>query len=73
MENNHKNNHIAGAGLDVFETEPLIPNPFAHLENVVLTPHSAGGACEAVEASLQIALTNVVNVLRGERPLHRVN
>jgi phosphoglycerate dehydrogenase-like enzyme len=35
---------IAGAGLDVFATEPLPPDhPFRQLDNVILTPHVAGG------------------------------
>jgi phosphoglycerate dehydrogenase-like enzyme len=35
---------IAGAGLDVFAIEPLPRgNPLREMENVVLTPHSAGG------------------------------
>ena len=39
-----KENKIAGAGLDVFENEPLDPvNPILKLPNVVVTPH-AGGA-----------------------------
>jgi phosphoglycerate dehydrogenase-like enzyme len=34
---------IAGAGLDVFETEPLLKNsPLWEMENVILTPHTAG-------------------------------
>jgi len=57
---------IAGAGLDVFETEPLPPgHPFTRLSNVVLTPHSAGITAEALQAGLQMAADNVRNFLAG--------
>jgi phosphoglycerate dehydrogenase-like enzyme len=57
---------IAGAGLDVFDVEPL-PSGHAltHLENVVLTPHSAGVTPEALEAGLQLSIDNVWNFLGG--------
>ena len=46
---------IAGAGLDVFEKEPLPQgHPLTRLDNVVLTPHSAGVTPEALEAGLQL-------------------
>jgi D-3-phosphoglycerate dehydrogenase len=63
---------IAGAGLDVFDVEPL-PNghPLTHLENVVLTPHSAGITPEALEAGLQLSIDNVWNFLGG-RPTNVV-
>ncbi|CAI0470547.1 unnamed protein product [Linum tenue] len=32
---------IAGAGLDVFEDEPVVPKELLELDNVVLSPHSA--------------------------------
>ena len=38
---------IAGAGLDVFETEPLTASPLFDLDNVILTPHQAGLAQSA--------------------------
>jgi D-3-phosphoglycerate dehydrogenase len=58
---------MAGAGLDVFDVEPLPPNhPFIALENVVLTPHSAGITPEAVEAGLQMAVQNIWDFLRQE-------
>ena len=39
---------IGGAGLDVFITEPLpMDHPFRHLDNVILTPHVAGGTRDA--------------------------
>ena len=55
---------ITGAGLDVFDVEPL-PGGHAltHLENVVLTPHSAGVTPEALEAGLQLSIDNVWNFL----------
>jgi D-3-phosphoglycerate dehydrogenase len=57
---------IAGAGLDVFDVEPLpAGHPLTHLENVVLTPHSAGITPEALEAGLALSITNVWNFLGG--------
>jgi len=58
---------LAGAGLDVFDTEPLPQgHPLTRLDNVVLTPHSAGVTAEALEAGLQMALDNVRNFLAGK-------
>ena len=63
---------IAGAGLDVFDVEPLPPgHPLARLENVVLTPHSAGVTPEALEAGLQLSIDNVWNFING-RPTNVV-
>jgi len=58
---------IAGAGLDVFETEPLPrDSPFFALRNVVLSPHSAGITPEATEAGLALAIENVFSWLSGQ-------
>jgi phosphoglycerate dehydrogenase-like enzyme len=60
-------NRIAGAGLDVFETEPLPPeSPLCAMPNVVLTPHAAGITPEATEAGLALAIENVFAFLAGE-------
>jgi len=57
---------IAGAGLDVFDTEPLPQgHPLTRLDNVVLTPHAAGIAPEVLEAGLALAVENVWNYLNG--------
>jgi phosphoglycerate dehydrogenase-like enzyme len=57
---------IASAGLDVFETEPLpAGHPLLALENVILSPHSAGVTPEALEAGLALAVENVERFLRG--------
>jgi D-3-phosphoglycerate dehydrogenase len=65
-------NRIAGAGLDVFEREPLPPDsPLYSLLNVVLTPHAAGITPETTEAGLALAIDNVFAFLAG-RPIHVV-
>ncbi len=65
---------IAGAGVDVFEAEPLAPDsPLRELDNVILTPHNAGGTHEATERSGEMAADSIVRVLRGERPRSCVN
>ena len=67
-----RTNRIAGAGLDVFETEPLPPDsPLLALRNVVLTPHAAGITPEATEAGLALAIENVFSFLAG-RPMNVV-
>jgi len=59
-------NRIAGAGLDVFEHEPLGPDsPLRSLPNVVLTPHAAGVTPETTEAGLALAIDNVLAFLAG--------
>jgi D-3-phosphoglycerate dehydrogenase len=63
---------IAGAGLDVYDVEPLPPgHPLTKLDNVVLTPHSAGVTPEALEAGLQLSVDNIWNFLEG-RPTNVV-
>ena len=51
-----KSGHVAGAALDVFETEPATDSPLFHLENVVCTPHLGAATEEAQEnVALQVA------------------
>jgi D-3-phosphoglycerate dehydrogenase len=51
-----KSGHVAGAALDVFETEPATDSPLFGLENVVCTPHLGAATAEAQEnVALQIA------------------
>jgi D-3-phosphoglycerate dehydrogenase len=57
---------IAGAGLDVFDTEPLSESsPLRSFDNVVLTPHSSWFTLEALEALRRRAAENVAAVLTG--------
>jgi glyoxylate reductase len=65
---------IAGAGLDVFENEPIDPtNPLIKLDNIVLTPHIASASIETRTAMAVRAAKNLVAVLGGEEPLNQVN
>ena len=50
---------IAGAGLDVFAKEPLVPDAFRALDNVVLLPHLGTAALEVREAMGQMGLDNI--------------
>lgn len=57
---------LAGAGLDVFETEPPMPNNrLFGFDNVVLSPHSAGLTEEAAAGMAMSAATNIVNFFAG--------
>jgi hydroxypyruvate reductase len=50
---------IAGAGLDVFADEPRVPSELIGLENVVLSPHTAGATVETWEDVIETVLANL--------------
>ncbi|KRD55803.1 hydroxyacid dehydrogenase [Acidovorax sp. Root275] len=50
---------IAGAGLDVFENEPSVPDALIALDNVVLTPHTASATHETRRAMADLVLENL--------------
>ena len=60
---------IAGAGLDVYEGEPHLPEALRELRNVVLTPHVGGRSPEAVMVSVQNFITNATRHFAGEAVL----
>ena len=67
------NETIAGAALDVFNTEPLDRNSaFSRLPNVILTPHIASNTAEALNVSLNMVVDNVIDFLHG-RVRHKVS
>jgi lactate dehydrogenase-like 2-hydroxyacid dehydrogenase len=57
---------IAGAGLDVYESEPAPPGELIDLPNVVLTPHVAGWSPEAVQNSVDRFLANATRYFAGQ-------
>jgi lactate dehydrogenase-like 2-hydroxyacid dehydrogenase len=56
---------IAGAGLDVFDGEPAVPEPLKQMENVVLLPHLGSATKETRIAMGMRAVNNLVAVLEG--------
>ena len=63
---------IAAAGLDVYTDEPRLDPRYLSLENVFLLPHLGSATHETREAMGMLAIDNVVAVLAGKPPLHRV-
>ncbi|MEQ9260499.1 MAG: D-glycerate dehydrogenase [Roseovarius sp.] len=64
---------IAGAGLDVYEHEPQVPEALRKMENVALLPHLGTAALEVREAMGFMALDNLEAALRGDTPPNLVN
>ena len=69
---------IAGAGLDVYECEPMIDcDPRDNLElrrmrNVVLTPHTASATIEARQAMSRVAAQNILAFIAGHKPPNQI-
>jgi lactate dehydrogenase-like 2-hydroxyacid dehydrogenase len=57
---------IAGAGIDVYETEPARPEALIELDNLLITPHLAGWSPEATQAQLDLVLANLDGYFSGK-------
>ena len=68
-----KAGRIAGAGLDVFEKEPALTPGLIKLPNVVLTPHIGSGSFETRLKMSNMAVTNCIAGLTGQRPPNLLN
>jgi D-3-phosphoglycerate dehydrogenase / 2-oxoglutarate reductase len=64
---------LAGAGLDVFDTEPLDPTRVDGVPNMIVTPHIAYYSEESIAESQLKAATQVIKVLTGVRPDYPVH
>ena len=68
-----KNKTIAGAGLDVFESEPISKNhPLTKIPNVVLAPHIGSSTKETREMMARITVKNLNLGLNGKKPIYSV-
>lgn len=65
-----RSEHLGGAGLDVFEVEPLPgDSPLWSMENVIVTPHNSGSSPRSAERAVDIFIDNLGRWVRDE-PLH---
>jgi gluconate 2-dehydrogenase len=68
-----QNGTIRGAGLDVYEKEPLAQSPLFQLPNAVTLPHIGSATSETREAMAERAMQNLTDALLGKRPQDLVN
>jgi phosphoglycerate dehydrogenase-like enzyme len=65
---------IAGAGLDVFQMEPLDPgHPLLHSQRIVCTPHVGGVTRQSVNGLAEVVAENIRRLKDGGVPIHCVN
>ena len=69
-----KSGHLAAAGMDVWEDEPPpSTHPLMKFDNVVVSPHTAGGTGEARENMSRFAAEQVLEILDGKKPPRLIN
>ncbi len=69
-----RSHHLAGAGLDVAEIEPLpAESPLWTMKNVLLTPHVGAQAARRVDDSTRLACENLRRYLSGQPLMNRVD
>jgi phosphoglycerate dehydrogenase-like enzyme len=66
--------HLAGAGIDVAEREPLpVDSPLWDLPNVIITPHLAGSSYQKERRCVEVLRENLLRYGRGEPLINLVD
>jgi glyoxylate reductase len=69
-----RNNVIAGAGLDVYESEPISrSNPLTQFAQIVLLPHIGSATFKTRSKMAEVAANNIVNFFNGRGIVHKIN
>lgn len=68
-----KNGRAAGAGLDVFDSEPSQDNKLCRMDSVICTPHLGGSTREALERVGRDIAEEVIRALRGDLVQYPLN
>lgn len=64
-----KRNRIRAVGLDVFKNEPKLNPELLKFPNVIVLPHLGSATKEARDGMAELAVRNVINVIRGKPPI----
>lgn len=67
-----RDQRIFAAGFDVYENEPVIPHELIALPNTVLLPHIGSASIKTRDRMAVMAAQNLIDVLDGREPAHRV-
>jgi D-3-phosphoglycerate dehydrogenase len=67
-----KAKRIAGAALDVFEDEPPPPSALFEMDNVVVTPHTAGVDLQSRDDMAESAARAIVDISKGQWPAEKI-
>lgn len=74
LYNSLHQNHLAGAGLDVWDYEPPPSNhKLLKLENVVASPHTAGVTVDSRNKISEFVATQLLDIFDGKEPARPVN
>jgi lactate dehydrogenase-like 2-hydroxyacid dehydrogenase len=63
---------LGGAGLEVFEDEPNVPESLFDLPSVVVQPHQAGATVEGIAAAIDVLILNLQNHFAGKPIVNRI-
>ena len=64
-----KRNKFRAVGLDVFENEPKLNPELLNFPNVIVLPHLGSATEEARSKMAELAVRNVINVIKGKQPV----